>query len=152
MMAGISRKQRCFYSVASAAHCILRFRTDSDIPGVEKLAVVAPGKAFLDFAWKPLDAISDAHSADLFRSQRVLHFCCHLLQKTKTGSFMFSSGCMLRPFSVAYVKGYRRSLTMLIVVQGIRELGIEPHELPYGFKDLWDIRMLQHAMEKCEHV
>ena len=44
---------------------MLSFRTDSDIPGVEKLAVVAPGKAFLDFAWKPMDAISDAHSADL---------------------------------------------------------------------------------------
>ena len=39
---------------------------------------------------------------------------------------------------------------MLIVVQGIRELGIEDIELPYGFKDMWDIRiMLQHAMQKC---
>ena len=56
----------------------------------------------------------------------------------------------MRPFGVAYVKGYRRSLTMLIVVQGIRELGIEDIELPYGFQDMWDIRiMLQHAMQKC---
>ena len=40
----------------------------------------------------------------------------------------------LEPFSVAYVKGWRRSVTALIVAQGVKELGVEPSELTQNYK------------------
>lgn len=33
-----------------------------------------------------------------------------------------SEGHLLRPFSVAYTKGYKRCLILLVTIQGIREL------------------------------
>ena len=38
-----------------------RFRTDSDLPGVEKLAVVPPSPALLERPWKPMDAFEDEY-------------------------------------------------------------------------------------------
>ena len=40
----------------------LRFRTDSDLPGVEKVAVTVPAAAFLDEPYKPMPPL-DAHRA-----------------------------------------------------------------------------------------
>ena len=41
---------------------------------------------------------------------------------------------MLRPFSVGYVKGWRRCSTMLLAAHALRELQIDLTELPSGFK------------------
>ena len=38
------------------------------------------------------------------------------------------------PFSVAYVKGWRRSLACLIIFEGIRVLGVDMEELTPQFK------------------
>ena len=41
---------------------------------------------------------------------------------------------MLAPFSVAFVKGWRRSLACLICCEGVKSLGIEMDELTPDFK------------------
>lgn len=41
---------------------------------------------------------------------------------------------MLPPFGVAFVKGWRRSLALLISLEGIRQLGIPTDELTSVFK------------------
>ena len=41
-------------------------------------------------------------------------------------------GHLLRPFSVGYIKGYKRCSVLLITLQGVRELGLEdaiPHHI-----------------------
>ena len=40
---------------------------------------------------------------------------------------------MLPPFSCAYVKGWKRGVTLLIALHGIRELGLEG-EIPHWVK------------------
>lgn len=35
------------------------------------------------------------------------------------------SGNLLRPFSIGYIKGYKRCTALLILLQGIRELNLE---------------------------
>lgn len=44
------------------------------------------------------------------------------------------SGDFLRPFSLAFVKGWRRSVTCLIALEGIRSLGIALDEVPKELK------------------
>ena len=41
---------------------------------------------------------------------------------------------MLAPFSVGFIKGWRRSLAALIICEGIRSLGIELDDLTDQFK------------------
>lgn len=43
---------------------------------------------------------------------------------------------MLPPFSVAFVKGWRRSLAMLIICEGIRSIGIDLADVDSGFKEI----------------
>ncbi|CAJ1461739.1 unnamed protein product, partial [Effrenium voratum] len=69
------------------------FRTNPDLIGVEKLAVVAPDKALLESPYKPLPRLP-------------------------------SAGDALPPFSVAFVKGWRRSVCALIVAEGVRTLDL----------------------------
>lgn len=38
--------------------------------------------------------------------------------------FYLCQGHLLRPFSVAYTKGYKRCLILLLTIQGIRELNL----------------------------
>ena len=46
-----------------------------------------------------------------------------------------SQGGQLPPFSIAYVKGWRRSVTALIVAEAIRSLSIEMGDLTKNYKD-----------------
>jgi hypothetical protein len=43
---------------------------------------------------------------------------------------------MLPPFSVAFVKGWRRSLAMLIICEGIRSIGIDLADVDSVFKEI----------------
>lgn len=43
-------------------------------------------------------------------------------------------GDLLPPFSIAYVKGWRRSVTALIVAEAIRSLQIDASELTSAYK------------------
>ena len=42
----------------------------------------------------------------------------------------------IAPFSIAYVKGWRRALACLICCEGVRSLGLSPDELTSDFKAL----------------
>ena len=44
------------------------------------------------------------------------------------------SGHTLPPFSVAYVKGWRRSVSCLIICEAIKELGIDMADLTTNYK------------------
>ena len=46
-----------------------------------------------------------------------------------------SGGAALPPFSVAYIKGWRRSLACLICCEDVRALGISFEDLTTNFKD-----------------
>ena len=48
--------------------------------------------------------------------------------------FWFRTGDTLPPFSVAYVKGWRRSVSCLIVAEAIRELRIDFSDLTQNYK------------------
>ncbi|CAJ1371839.1 unnamed protein product [Effrenium voratum] len=76
------------------------FRTNPDLIGVEKLAVVAPDKALLESPYKPLPRLPSA------------------------GQALIDAGDALPPFSVAFVKGWRRSVCALIVAEGVRTLDL----------------------------
>ncbi|CAK9056461.1 Hypothetical protein (Fragment) [Durusdinium trenchii] len=70
------------------------FKTNSDMAGVERLAIVSKlDSSFLESTYTDLPCLPDA-------------------------------GDLLPPFSVAYVKGYRRSVTALIVAEAVRCLNI----------------------------
>ena len=46
---------------------------------------------------------------------------------------------MLPPFSVGFVKGWRRSLAMLIICEGIRSIGIDLADVDSLFKEICGI-------------
>lgn len=50
---------------------------------------------------------------------------------------MFLRGELLAPFSVGYIKGWRRSTAFLCVCAGLRALKIDMEEVPANFKVLW---------------
>ncbi|CAK9079952.1 FO synthase subunit 1, partial [Durusdinium trenchii] len=76
--------------------------TDSDLLGVERLAVFMPTDEWLDGTQGGLEC----------------------LPPLEPGSQL------LRPFSIGYVKGWRRSVAALIVMQGFKELDIDLDTLP----------------------
>lgn len=59
-------------------------------------------------------------------------------------SIMFDdlSGHLLRPFSIGYIKGYKRCSVLLIVLEGLKELGCDT-EVPHS------IRVSQQHGEFC---
>lgn len=95
-----------------------RFRTNSDIAGVEKLAVTLPDSAYLEQTYKQLPCLDDDEGLPC--CFQFLHLCFVVL-------------CLLGllpPFSLGYIKGWRRSCAALIVAQGIRELDLSLNVLP----------------------
>ena len=72
----------------------LRFRTDPNEVGVEKIAATQVPPAFLEREYKECKALD-------------------------------SSPNLLRPFSVGYIKGYKRCSILLVTLDGIRELKLE---------------------------
>ena len=136
------------------ALCILiltdGFITDANLPGVERLAVmIQPDSAFLDrppTKLPPLHEHSHALSCLHFRllgssamflpsSESVWG---KLVMKKKFLAEMLlyvASGDILPPFSIAFVKGWRRSLAALICAEGVRALNINVGDLSTKFKD-----------------
>ena len=49
----------------------LRFRTDANLPGVEKVAVCSPNKAFLEAPYKPMAPLDPSYSENLRRHVNV---------------------------------------------------------------------------------
>ena len=49
---------------------------------------------------------------------------------------VWNLGHLLRPFSVGYIKGYKRCSVLLIILQGVRELGLED-QIPHTIRVAW---------------
>lgn len=89
----------------------------------------------------------------------------YLLKLSSSVAFSWDGvpGLLIRPFSVGYVKGWRRSLAALIVIQGLIELEVDLEVLPkevrvswwlLRLQDLWVLHMhsLSHSyqtMKRC---
>ena len=58
-----------------------------------------------------------------------------LFQWSARGRFEDDQGKLLRPFSVAFVKGWRRTLAAFICCEGIRKLQIPLDRIPDVFKE-----------------
>ncbi|CAK9008023.1 FO synthase subunit 1, partial [Durusdinium trenchii] len=56
---------------------------------------------------------------------------------------------MLAPFSVGFIKGWRRSLAALIICEGIRSLGIELDDLTDQFKVELFLTRLEGDWDRC---
>lgn len=107
-----------------------RFLTDADLPGTEKLSVWPPTDAWLQAKYVQLPHLHpDADGVAL----KWLPAVCHFLDRESHVSLP-SGPQMLRPFSVAFVKGWRRSLAALICCEAIRVLEIPFDELTHNFK------------------
>ena len=115
----------------------LRFRTDPNEPGTEKLTVAAPMTAWLEAEYKPLPHLDpgplDFEAEGLPMSSPAAFVSYHILESLRI-FFQSLTLAGLPPFSVAYVKGWRRSLACLIVLEGIRVLGVDMEELTPAFK------------------
>lgn len=111
--------------------------TNPDMPGVEKLAATRVPQAFLDkpaenlpsvFGGAGLVFVKFTHVVRIVSSMffaRVTRHTC--LQRGLTG------GALLPPFSIGYVKGWKRATMALIVLQCIRELQLE-EQVPHRVK------------------
>lgn len=114
------------------------FRTDSDLLGVERLAVFMPTDEWLDGTQGGLECLpplepgsclgsmfssSKQHAKAKVSFQPVPIALCAV-------RFGQLPGQLLRPFSIGYVKGWRRSVAALIVMQGFKELDIDLDTLP----------------------
>ena len=63
-----------------------------------------------------------------------------------------SAGALLRPFSVGYIKGWRRSLVLLMAIQAVRELELEA-QLEHRILVSWQAgaRIPQVRLESLYH-
>ena len=108
-----------------------RMRTDSDrLHGVERLAVTLPDPKMLEFAYSPLQPLSN-HSLGLNASWCCLQFC---KRRMIIITELCNSGDLLPPFSIGYIKGWRRSTAFLCIMAGIKLLEIDMAEVPDAFK------------------
>lgn len=122
-----------------------RFRTNPQLPGVEQLAIIKPDSSFLEKPYHSLPPLSDL-SIDM--AGLFIWSCFVELTKLKDVDLFLgqqcSCGCtfvrplqgdsVAPPFTVGYVKGWRRSVTCLIVAEGIRSLGIPLGDLSNDYK------------------
>ena len=77
----------------------------------------------LEVAWAQCSQAQNNMQRQRFRFQPVPIALCAV-------RFGQLPGQLLRPFSIGYVKGWRRSVAALIVMQGFKELDIDLDTLP----------------------
>lgn len=83
-----------------------------------------------------LKAFVCKHRCMITSNSEVHKSCCgHWTKRSQSPTEC--EGQMLPPFGVAFVKGWRRSLALLISLEGIRQLGIPTDELTSVFKAGW---------------
>lgn len=139
------------------SHIIPRFRTCADLPGVEKLAVCSPDAAYLTAPYEPLPPLDPGSMLQccirsmifVMSSQHVICFWNFL--RVNWGN------PELVPFSVAFVKGWRRSLSCLITCDAIKSLEIPFEELSTNFKakrsnKIWEFHAHCKFMQSDEKV
>lgn len=112
---------------------IFRFRTDAGtMQGVEKLSVTSPDSAFLKGSYTALGPLPDS-CPGLSGGLRGF-WGSGFPRSSSCFYFWLGTGDTLPPFSVAYVKGWRRSVTCLIVAEAIRELRLDFADLTQNYK------------------
>ena len=115
-MGSDSRIQDCMHTSG-------RSRTDgSTLQGVEKLAVTSPDSAFLEGSYNALPRIAEGLVAKNIFVDLVFYV-----------EFTALSG-EIPPFSVGYIKGWRRSVTALITAAAVQELHIPFEDLTGNYK------------------
>ena len=115
----------------------LRFRTNPDDPGTEKLSIWPPTDAWLESKYVTLPFLDEAGEG--LGSRKLQEFLLFEYLGAKIGFVLIPwshlSGCYaIPPFSVAYVKGWRRALACLISCEAVRALGLDVSELTPKFK------------------
>lgn len=89
---------------------------------MEKLNVTTPNKAWFEAPYKELPPLVEGSALILSTSVETACYQPAAL-----------SG-ILPPFSVGFIKGWRRSLSALIICEGIRSMGIPLEDLADVFK------------------
>ena len=119
----------CIVSFASAMQWINpRFRSDPDLGGAEKLSIALPQPIQLN---KPYLELEPLHGSAL-SSAMVFPLRVYQFQLPTAGNLM-------APFSIGYVKGWRRATALLGVLCGIKDMEINVHDLSPTFKAVWRI-------------
>ena len=101
----------------------VRFLSDSNVVGGEKINATQIPDAFLETEWEKLPPIlgGQALSVAFFFFQRLcVNGCC-------------PDGHLLAPFSVGYVKGWKRSVSLLVVLAAVRKLDLG-EQIPHNVK------------------
>ena len=106
-----------------------RFLTDPDVTGVEKLSIWPPTESWFEEAYAPLPHL-DASCEGLGWQPKEIQYP----HTPFFGSTSLCPGDMLPPFSISYIKGWRRSLACLLCCEGIRTLGIDMADVTDAFK------------------
>ena len=110
------------------------------LAGVARLAVMVPGSAFLETpADEPLEFPGLGPALILWTfgaicksmSQPTFSFCNFSCFRRKSCPL---SGGVLPAWSVGYCTGWRRSVTLLICLEGVRTLSIPLEDLTHEFK------------------
>ena len=128
----------------------MRFKTNAEqLVGVEKLAVVQMDTAMLTKPYEPLPHLDrdsflfgekPASKCYYSRSKFTLLNCDQHLDlpfsrfNVALWHIEKDPGKLLRPFSVAFVKGWRRTLAAFICCEGIRKLQIPLDRVPDAFR------------------
>ena len=107
-----------FFSLNVKKFFRFRLMTDPDLPGTEKISVCQVPNEYLDAKYEELPSTIGGP----FLVVKFMAFSIFILVYY---SFkLLAGGSLLPPFSVGYCKGWKRSVMALIVLQGIRELGL----------------------------
>ena len=120
-------------------HCLpVRFRTDCErLPGVERLAILS----YCDSAmltsdldnWEPLEG-RDLSLKHFVACRYAVSICQWFPDSCIMNLCSFQGETSMRPFSIAFVKGWRRSLMMLTALEGILVNNISMEDVSSTFK------------------
>ena len=101
---------------------------------MEKLAIVEMDTAMLV---KPYQALPHLDRESFLHSYmlQIGGVFCFDPRSLSLHSISRARGKLLRPFSVAFVKGWRRTLCAFIICEGIRKLQIPLDKIPGVFKE-----------------
>lgn len=117
---------------------LVRFKTNGEkLVGVEKLAIVEMDSAMLTKPYKPLPHLDRESFLRTIYILRTGHVFSVLIpdRHVSLHSNSRARGKLLHPFSVAFVKGWRRTLCAFIICEGIRKLQIPLDRVPGVFKE-----------------
>lgn len=116
----------------------VRFRTNPDLGATEKLTVCDPSSShMLETDYTPLPML---HPGFFFKGYcNTLDFILSMPSQYQVSchrSIVPGTDADLAPFSVGFVKGWRRATALLSVMAAIKDLEIPTEEIPRQFQAL----------------